>query len=413
MAKKSSKKSNEEQAPVIAPLSERLKSFEGVPAVIGNGWSAILSLGLYASQNKKAIWIPGTGAHALPPLPIFEAGVASEVWKKVLNALSISNDEPQVGNTLREFRHKSFVRPAWTKSPTREMKIEVRDEILWGPEKRAVPVFEARFELSAGEMEEKIREVLTQHPNILWIPGVPVKSFSLENETKIVHLSNGEDVPCTHVWFADRWSSLIGMEGIPKASVLTRNRDPMGILQAEFTHSKKLTNSDMQESFFGVTHKDPGEDIVRSVFGYFMEGGAKSVWTVFLAENESEDNHAIAKKYRRIKQTLERMFNQPEWLPEGCKDFFETVSDETAVFESDFVFADGEEILEPQKLGKSDAIRFLTDACGPSAAAVQVAHSVGVELGLEFKTEVFASGLIQEGTQPQNESSNEEAAISS
>lgn len=409
MAKKSPKKSDNSDIQVI-PLSERLKNFENTPLVVGNGWSALLSVGLYASLGKKVIWIPGTGAHALPPLPVLEAGVAIEVWKKVIHGLGISTDEPQVGNTLREFRHKSFVRPSWTKSPTREMKIEVRDEMLWGPEKRVVPVFESRFDLSAGECEEKIRENLMVNPNVLWIPGVPVKSFSLDGAVKIVHLSNGEDVPCSHIWFADRWSSLIGMEGIPKASSLTRNRDPMGILQAEFMHTKSLTNADMQESFFGVTHKDPGEEIVRSVFGYFMDGGKKSVWTIFLAENESEDNHAIAKKYRRIKQTLERMFNQPEWLPEGCKDFFETVSDETVVFESDFIFADGDEILEPKALGKNESIRFLTDGCGPSAAAIQVSKSVGLELGLEFVGDAFTTA--HEGAETQNESPNEVAPVS-
>lgn len=389
------KKKSAEPTEVTIPLFERLKDFGGAPAVIGNGWAAVLSVGLYVSQGKKVVWIPGTGAHALPPLPVIEPGVALEVWKKVLHGLGISSDEPQVGNTVREFRHKSFSRPSWTKSPTREMKVQVRDEMLWGPEKRVVPVFEARFELSAGEIEEKIREVLQDHADVLWIPGVPVKSFSLEGDC-IVHLSNGENVPCSRIWFADRWSSLIGMAGIPKASVLTRNRDPMGILQAEFTHSKVLTNADMHESFFGVTHKDPGDEIVRSVFGYFMDGGKKSVWTIFLAENEAEDNHEIAKKYRRIKQTLERMFNQPEWLPEGCKDFFETVSDETVVFESDFIFADGDEVLEAQQLGKVEAIRFLTDACGPSAAAHQVASSVGAVLGLKFQDAFSSSELSLE-----------------
>jgi len=356
-------------------------------AVIGDGWAAMGLAGLLGASGHDVLWITGTGARTLSPLPFVDATIGMDGWLGLLSKLDIPSDEPRSGHFLREFRHKSFSRPAWHKSPTREDRKQVRDEYLWAPESRFVPEFEARFDLSIGELEEKIREKIAALPNVKRLSGLPVSGFEFSDDAPAVILGSGEKLPCSRVFFADRWSSLIGMEGLPKGHPLNRGRAPMGVLQAIFTHSSAIASSEMKEAFYGATHKDAGEEFTRSVWGYFFDEGRKSCWTIFLAEDESEDNHAIAKKLRRLKQSLDRMFTGTEWLPEGTKELMDTVADEQVRFEESFVFSGTEPLAEPARLPGLERIAFLTDGFGPSVALAQVVSAVGAETGVETRAE--------------------------
>jgi len=371
---------------------EKLEKFGAftspLPVVIGNGWAALASVGFLVSSGSKVIWIQGTGSHAYPPLPTLESGKPANAWRILFEKLGLPLDEPQEGFFLREFRHKSFMRPVWLKSATPETRVQALEESMWLPETRFIPILETHFGKTTAEMEDSLRLLLNHNPNICVISGFPVTGFepSHESEPFRVILGSGEKIPAMRVIYGDRWSSAVGMKGLQKSSQLTRNKEPVGILQAVFNHSKCLQNSELESSYFGVAHKDSGEDFTRSVFGYFMDGGKKSIWTILLSEEEGEDNHAIAKKLRRLKQTLERMFNTPEWLPEGVTDFFQTVSDEQVCYEESFLFGKGSAHLEPVHLGKkndsSSEIQFVTDAYGPSVALTQVLALLGEEAGV-------------------------------
>jgi hypothetical protein len=165
-----------------------------------------------------------------------------------------------------------------------------------------------------------------------------------------------------------------------------------------FTHETAMVDATLQEAFFGSTHKDAGEEFNRCVWGSFFDGGKKSLWTVFLTEEEGADNHSIGKKYRRLRQALDRMFTGSEWLPEGAKDFSATIVKEQLLFQEDFIFARGEPVTEAQSLGDVAAVTFLTDAFGPSAAAEQVANALGAELEFDrvAMAEPFPTGSIAE-----------------
>lgn len=395
-----------------------LKDFADPEVVIGNGWAAMMTVGFLATkvaagdETKVAasptniLWITNSGARAVAPLPLLESGVAAGTWRELIHRLGVSQDEPQSGHYLREFRHRSFARAAWHKAPTREARHETLAEWLWGPETRIAPIFEARFDLSLAELEEKIRERIAALPNVKILSGVPVIGFEgasvkLSSEGS-VKLSSGDAIPFRRAIWADRWVGLGAIEGLPKGAALARNREPMGILQAVFTHSAAMVDASMQEAFFGSTHRDAGEDFNRNVWGSFFDGGKKSAWTIFTTEEEGADNHTIGKKYRRMRQALDKMFTGTEWLPEGAADFSATIVKEQLLFQEDFIFAKGAVVREAQSVA---GVTFVTDAFGPSAAAEQVASALGTELGLDL--EAMASCATSSGAAASEERGTE------
>ncbi|MBS1961639.1 MAG: hypothetical protein JST04_05455 [Bdellovibrionales bacterium] len=377
------KAANPELSETITAVIASLKDFPNPEVVIGNGWAAMLAVGLLATKrtsdglSPNVLWITNSGARAIAPLPLLESGLAANAWRELVHRLGVSVDEPQSGHYLREFRHRSFARAAWHKTPTRESRESTRNEWLWGPETRITPVFEARFEESLAELDEKARARIEAMPNVKILSGVPVAAFEGES----LRLASGETIAFRRAIWADRWTGLGAIEGLPKGGALARNREPMGILQAVFTHSASLAGSSMQEAFFGSTHKDAGEEFNRNIWGSFFEDGKKSVWTIFITGEEAADNHTIGKKYRRLRQALDRMFTGTEWLPEGAKDFSATLVKEEILFQEDFVFAKGEPVTEAPVLG---GVTFVTDAFGPSVAAELVARSLGAELGFDL-----------------------------
>jgi hypothetical protein len=376
-----------ELSETITTMIASLKDFSNPEVVIGNGWAAMIAAGLLATKNSvmggvttptNVLWITNSGARAMAPLPLLESGVAVGTWRELIHRLGLSVDEPQSGHYLREFRHRSFARAAWHKSPTREMRKETLTEWLWGPESRITPIFEARFEAPLAEIEEKVRERISALPNVKILTGVPVSAF--EGET--LRLASGsESIPFKRAIWADRWVGLGSVEGLPKGGSLARNREPMGILQAVFTHRTSMVAASMQEAFFGSTHKDAGEEFNRSVWGSFFDEGMKSVWTIFLTEEEGADNHSIGKKYRRLRQALDKMFTGTEWLPEGEKDFSSTIVKEQLLFQNDFIFARGEAVTVAPVIG---GVTFVTDAFGPSVAAELVGGVLAAELGMDL-----------------------------
>jgi hypothetical protein len=131
---------------------------------------------------------------------------------------------------------------------------------------------------------------------------------------------------------------------------------------------------------YGACHKEAGEDVQRNVWGYFYAGGATSVWTLLIAPDEVEDNHEIAKKFRRLKQTVERMLAGAEWLSgKSAGEFMSTIAGERVRFEESLISGKGEPPVEPIVLGR---VGFLTDGYGPSHAAIQVALLLEREFGV-------------------------------
>jgi hypothetical protein len=317
----------------------------------------------------------------MAPLACLEHGPGVKIWAELANKLGIQAGEPQVGSFIREFRNKAFREPSWTKAPNSEARREVRDELLWGPERRFMGAFDERFTMTLGEIEEEIRKnLLTAGSHRLRrVEGAPVTGFKTEDHViQSVVLGSGEEIPCSQVIFADRWSLLLAMEGVPKALPFLRKRDPMGVLQASFVHNPPLS-AGVQESFYAGVHRESGEEVDRHVWGYFSQDGKRSTWTICLSSEQVEDNHEIAKKFRRMKATLDKIFAGNSLIGTENKTFAETVVEEQVRFAEEMIFAEGESPQEPIRISQLDGIQILTDGYGPSWAM----HQVGLALGIE------------------------------
>jgi hypothetical protein len=375
--------------------------------VIGNGWAALGAVGLLSrSSEREVVWLTGTGSRLTPPLPTLDASIESRaiaVWSKILSELGLEGAAAQSGSFLREFRNKAFREAAWTKAPTPQERIEVRNELLWGPELSWTPIFEAHHGVPMGELEEKVRERLMAESEeggpIRRIDEVPVAGFRIDGgRVAAVLLGSGEELGCDQVVFADRWSHLANLSGLPKMLPFTRKRTLGGALQATFAH-KQSVGAGLSEGFFSTLHREAGEEFDRRIWGHFSADGMRSFWTVYLTFEEGEDNHQIAKKLRRMKSALDKMFDGSGWLPSGVTEFMTNVSDEQVRFEEHTVFMDGEVITEPQHAPGIEGLDFLTDGYGPSHALSQL----GVLLAIESQA---ALSPETDGSQPEAEGVN-------
>lgn len=344
--------------------------------IIGDGWSALGAVGFLALTGAEIRWITATGARMTSPLPMLEAGTGAEAWQALATALGIDCGEIQYGSYIREFRNKAFREPAWTKAPTPEARRDVRNEVLWAPERRIAPAIEARFSsITVAELEEEIRKRLigeeSQFKNIQRLEEIPVTGFRVEDRVvRAVILGTGQEIECSRVIYADRWPLLGKMTGLPKPLAFLRKREPMGILQATFYHESAI-GVGLLEGFFSPLHKEAGEEMERNAWGYFSSDGMRSFWTLCLSAEEGEDNHQIAKRLRRMKNALDKMFTGSSWLPEGKTEFMSVVKGEQVRFEEAMIFAEGDAPIEPITLSHASGIAFITDGYGPASAMEQ------------------------------------------
>lgn len=349
------------------------KSYSNV--VVGNGWSSLGAVGFLSARGEEVLWITGASTPMQSPLPSLEWGSGIAAWAALARNLGIETGEPRMGALLREFRNKAFREAHWTKAPTPEDRREVRDECLWLGERHLAPAFETGFDLSLPELEERIRALLCENESIVRMDGVPATALAPgENgETRVV-LASGESVSGKRVIWAD---PLIPKEFAPEL----RGRAPMSAIQALFTHESPIDLPALQ-GYYGNCHRESGEEFARSVWGCFLDGGKRSLWTLLLSPEEVEDNHEIAKKLRRMKQTIDRMFASSEVLPDGKTVLTATVSAEQVRFSAGAIFSEGEPIVEPVRVAELPGACLLTDGYGPSLALAQVAIALGVETSL-------------------------------
>lgn len=354
--------------------------------VIGDGWAA---LGLVAKflPEHPVCWISGSRTRISAPLPGIEPGVPVEVLRDIATRWEIDCGALTEGNTLRQYRGKTFREPVWEKNQTdqaSDARLKIMNETLWAPENRWAGNAGARFNLSLSEIEESLhKKILSSHADSNTLPlrrieGLPLLGIlpvsgtgaSSEFEQKVV-LGSGEEIHCSEVYYADRWSLLVGLDGMPRPIPFLRNRDAVGALQANFVH-KAPVGLGVQESFFASLHREAGEEVERHVWGFFYADGMRSSWSLCLAPEEVEDNHSIAKKLRRMKSTLDRVFAGSEIIPQGFDSFGATLADEQVRFEEEAVFSGGTPLVKALSLPERPGLFFLTDGYGPSSSLAQV-----------------------------------------
>jgi hypothetical protein len=320
--------------------------------------------------------------------------------------LGIELGDAHSGNFLREFKNKGFREPVWTKSDELSDRKQSREETLWDPERSLANLFETRFDLSLAEVEELIRAKLTQEnfPNLNRILGNPVSGIRTAGDKVIaVQLSSGEEIECDSLIFADRWSSLPKIQGLPKSPSFARRRDSYGVLQVTFSHTSPI-GIDVMEGFYGTMTRESGEDFDRHVWGYFSSDGMKSFWTICFSSDEVEDNHEIAKKLRRMKTTLDKMFTGSSWLPQPEKGFMFNVQDEQVRFEESFIFGSGEPPAEVIQIPEISNLVFMTDGYGPSCSFHQVRLFFGASHSVIATTDALPidNGFLSTSTQSED-----------
>jgi hypothetical protein len=346
--------------------------------VVGDGWAALGAVAFLASdgagEDREVRWIAGTGARIAPPLPALASGPGVAAWSALAKRVGLDVGEVETGVFLREFRNKAFREPSWVKEQDVTARDEAMAEGLWGGERRFTGAFEVRFEQTLAEIEEAIRARLTQgaFPGVRRTEGVPVTGVKIENgQVRGVTLASGEEIACERLYYADRWSALPRIEGIPTSLPFLRNRELTGVLQVTFTHDS-VVGAGISEGFHAALPRDAGEERDRHIFGGFSTDGTRSHWTLCLDPDEVENNHEIAKKLRRMRATLDKMFQGPTWLPEGKTEFTGNVRHEQVRFEEAIMFTDGEPPVEPITLKRLEGAYFLTDGYGPSSALHQI-----------------------------------------
>ncbi|MCC7441012.1 MAG: hypothetical protein IT285_05245 [Bdellovibrionales bacterium] len=376
--------------------------------VTGDGWAALASAAFAARAGHPVTWVSGSAGGLRAPLPALGLPPGSDAeaqgegepggsalagaWEclaRLTSAWDLAAGPAREGIFLREFRNKSFRAPRWSKE---SQAVSARAE-LWGAER----LLSADRELHVGTdllaLEDELRRRLLASGSLRRIEGVPLTQVRARAEgLSSVLLASGEELPAWKVVVASPWGETRTVEGLgfavlpwgskkktdSTAADVARKWKTVGALQVLFEHSRAFGQG-VREGFYSALSREAGQEDDRHVFGYLS--GARSLWTTFLAPEEGEDNHAIAKRLRRIKQALTRMFGQPEWLGEGTE-FGSSVSGESVRYLEGAFASGGEAVLQPhgpagEKREADAALVFLTDAFGPGAALEQVRQLTG------------------------------------
>ena len=350
--------------------------------VVGDGWAALAAVAFLVQTGVSVCWIAGTGARLLAVHGGLEESVGAQQWMHLAQQYGIPVGQAHAGAFLREFRNKAWREPSWMRSADDAERVQVLEEMLWEPERRFVLSQEVRPERALFEVEEELRRVLLsgEFSQLRRIEGIPLAGFMIQDGVvQGVKLGSGEEVRADQVVYADRWSVLPTLENFPKALSFMRKRSPTGVLQASFVHQPPLKEG-ILESFFAPMHKESGEKIERHFWGCISSDGKRSVWALCLSPDEVEDNHEIAKKLRKLKSGLDKVFAGSDLVGSMNSNFTSTVSEEQIRFEEEVVFAEGEGLTSPVELPQASGLLLMTDGYGPGFSILQVGTALGVNM---------------------------------
>lgn len=327
--------------------------------VYGDSTSAVLAIQSLLRANTlesqkedqnaheiKIVWAAGSGAHVLPVMPSLQAPLAAQVLQNSINPETRYLFEMVSGNHHRLYKNKSF-------------KPEAGE--LWEPE--AMFVGQAEFQLlglSMVQIEESLRNEILLDSRVTRVEAAPMIEFEIFPEGGKVQLANHTVVEFDQFIYCD---SAQHLRNYPKVAALLKHQvghfkpsQLASVLQVVFHHSAPLNQKITAGLLIPMT-KESGESMERHALGYFLDD-SRSVWTVIMQGHEAEENHDVMKKLRKLKQALNKVFEGPEFLPEGMENFMSTVSKEQVRFELNY-FAHGVET----RFQKSDFI-LATDAFG-------------------------------------------------
>jgi hypothetical protein len=336
--------------------------------VFGDGSSSVFLIQQLLKSGDRILWVEGSGSKLLPVMPQVKSERAIGLLADAADSAGIAHSRRiEKGFCHRVFRSKAFKLPLWKKAL----------EQTWTPELLQLGDQELRVEgLDPIRIEESLRTSFEGNPRVTRVQNAPVIEFEVHEAGGKIQLANGLLTEFKQFYFCDDLSAL---KGFPKLQTLFKNQmkgirpaSRVGALQVVFHHSAPLKQF-LNRGLVIPMNRESGETFDRNVLGYFVEP-TRSVWTVYLQPSECEENHEIMKKLRKLKQSLNRAFESPEFLPESRADFVATVEREQVRFEEHALWTEGS--LE-QSASNPDFTLF-SDALGLNAALDRLALHFGI-----------------------------------
>ncbi len=348
--------------------------------VFGEGSASVFLIAQLVKRNESVVWVNGSGAKLTPVMPYL---THSSALGAMLDSLAVVSEEGfarpmERGTFHRVFRNKGFKLASWKRSTNLATQQQAFEEMVWAPEQAFLGTQELRMAgLSPARAEEILRDAFENHALVKKVQSAPVIEFEVFDHGGKIQFANGFLTEFKAFYFCDALSEL---KAIPKlASVFkhplsgVKTGDLVNALQVTFHHSVPL-NQSLDLGLVIPMNRDAGETFDRDVLGYFLDP-SKSVWTVFLQPEECEENHDIMKKLRKMKQSLNRAFDNPEFLPEGKKDFLSTIEKEFFRFEANCLVTAG-----AFKASKSNSdFTIISDAFGLSKGLQSIAELFQIE----------------------------------
>lgn len=369
-------------------------SSQSLPVLVfGEGSASVFLIAQLLKNNESVVWVKDSGSQVWPVMPYVKSelalGALIDSHQAICNTTFSSPIEK--GTAHRVFRNKGFKMPSWKRSSNLDTQEQSFQDMVWTPEQAYLGVTELRIAgLSTMKIEQELRAAIDIHPSVKKVEMAPVVEFEVFENGGKVQFTNGVITEFKQLFYCGPLSELKGMQKL--STVLkhqiakAKTSTAVSALQVVFQHSDPLLQS-LEAGLVIPMNRDSGETFDRDVLGYFVEPN-RSVWTVFLQADEVEENHEIMKKLRKMKQSLNKAFDSPDFLPAGKKDFMSTVQKEQVRFEPGFLVIDGE---FKQSAANADYV-LLNDSFGLNYALEQLAQRFDIP-ALEFSVDEIATEM--------------------
>jgi len=348
-------------------------------AIIGDGLSAVACAAFLARRRVDLIWIQGTGSRMVYPISSISRGDAFTFLNRLASEFELDVGEETQGLFIREARNKAFRNPPWAETFDPDLRQSTIDESVTSGESRLIPLFESRFEdLEIREIEDALRARVLEMPWVKRLEGIPLLKVTGDQSYELVLGNSADPVKVDALVYCDRLLGIKAIEGMPglisgtHLHEIGRKTKPCSVLQYLLKHRSPIA-SDMKESFCVPLQRESDEKEQKNIWGSFSKNGMESVWTLFLDADETEDNHVIVKRLRRMRQALNKAFSaefisssENHQAPTGeprSVDFTALIQQEQVRFEENFITTRGEVLSISQS-----RLAVLTDAFGAGAA---------------------------------------------
>lgn len=362
--------------------------------VFGEGSASVYLIAQLIKHGESIVWVKDSGSQVWPVMPYVKSELALGALIDSHQALTseVFASPIEKGTAHRVFRNKGFKMPGWKRSSNLEAQQQAFEEMVWAPEQAYLGVTELRVAgLSTFKIEQELRAALEIHPSVKKVEMAPVVEFEVYENGGKVQFTNGVITEFKQVYYC---GPLAELKAIPKLSTVLKHQvskaktsSAVSVLQVMFQHSEPLLQT-IEAGLVIPMNRDSGETFDRDALGYFVDP-THSIWTVFLQADEIEENHEIMKKLRKLKQSLNKAFDSPDFLPNGKKDFMATVEKEQVRFEAGFLVIEGE--YKPSS-ANADYV-LLNDSFGLTYALEQIANRFDIP-ALEFSVDVVEGEVM-------------------